>query len=135
MAKVSAAQLAALCQLPRDTVSVPVLGPVIVRGMSGVQRDAFEASCMEGRGKKREFNMRNVRAKLVAFCAVDEHDEPIFPDADALGNIRADVLDPLYTVAAKLSGISKEDEESLGKPLETETPSGSSSSVSLANSA
>jgi hypothetical protein len=57
----------------------------------------------------------------------------LFPDAEALGGIRADVLDPLYTVAAKLSGISKEDEDALGKPLETETPSGSSSSASPAN--
>ena len=132
MPKVTAAQLAALSTLPRETVTVPVLGKVVVVGMSGVQRDAFEASCMEGRGKKREFNMRNVRAKLVSACARDaQDDELLFPDADALGGIRADILDPLYTVAAKLSGISKEDEDALGKPLETETPSGSSSSLSL----
>jgi hypothetical protein len=134
MPKITAAQLAALSELPCETVTVPVIGAVLVQGMSGVQRDAFEASCMEGRGKKREFNMRNVRAKLVAACARDPKDkELLFPDAEALGGIRADVLDPLYTVAAKLSGISKEDEDALGKPLETETPSGSSSSASPAN--
>lgn len=134
MPKVSKEVFARLKAMPTETVSVPILGDVLVIGMSGVQRDEFEASCMEGRGKKREFNMKNVRAKLVASCAHDPVDrERLFVDPTELGDIRADILDPLYTAAAKLSGISKEDEENLGKPLETETPSGSSSSASPAN--
>lgn len=134
MPKVSLDKLKKLKELPSETVAVPILGDVLVIGMSGVQRDEFEASCMEGRGKKREFNMKNVRAKLVAACAHDPQDrELLFPDATELGDIRADILDPLYTAAAKLSGISKDDEEALGKPLGTETPSGTSSSASPAN--
>lgn len=132
MPRVDKGRFDQLKQLPSETVTVPILGPVLVIGMSGVQRDAFEASCMEGRGKRREFNMKNVRAKLVSACAHDPADrEPLFPDPTELGDIRADVLDPLYTSAAKLSGISKEDEDALGKPSEMETPSGSSSSASL----
>ena len=134
MPKVSIDKLKKLKELPSETVAVPILGNVLIIGMSGVQRDEFEASCMEGRGKKREFNMKNVRAKLVAACAHDPHDrEVLFPDATELGDIRADILDPLYTSAAKLSGISKDDEEALGKPLGTETPSGTSSSASPVN--
>lgn len=131
MPKISAAQLAALCDLPHEIVTVPILGDVLVRGMSGVERDAFEASCLEGRGKRREFTTRNVRAKVVAACARDPHDEALlFPDADALGAIRADVLDALFACAARLSGITKEDEESLGKPSAMETPSAISCSPS-----
>lgn len=134
MPKVNKETFAKLKELPSETVAVPIIGNVLVIGMSGVQRDAFEASCMEGRGKKREFNMKNVRAKLVSACAHDPSDrEPLFPDPSELGDIRADILDPLYSSAARLSGISKEDEETLGKPSETETPSGSSSSASPEN--
>ncbi len=126
--------LDALKKLPSETVTVPILGDVLVVGMSGSQRDDFEASCMEGRGKKREFNLKNARAKLVSACAHDPADKAqLFPDAGELGDIRADILDPLYSVAARLSGISKEDEDALGKPLETEIRSDSSSSVSPVN--
>lgn len=127
--------LAQLKALPSEVVTVPVLGAVTVRGMSGLQRDAFEASCMEGKGKKREFNMRNVRAKLVAMCVMGPDGARLFSDSDAeaLGEGRADVLDALYASAARLSGISKEDAEDLGKPSGTETPGGSSSSVSPVN--
>jgi hypothetical protein len=134
MPRISKEKLAKLQELPSEVVSVPAFGDVLVVGMSGVQRDAFEASCMEGRGKKREFNMKNVRAKLVSFCAYDPSDRAqLFPDPSELGDIRADALDPLYTAAARLSGISKDDEENLGKPSETETPSGTSSSLSPAS--
>lgn len=133
MAKVSAETLAALQQLPREVVTVPILGAVTIQGMSGAQRDAFEASCIEERGKKRKFSTQNFRAKLVAFCAVDDDGERLFTDPEALGSIRADVLDRLYGPAARLSGLSKEDEEELGKSLATETPSRTSSSPSPLN--
>jgi hypothetical protein len=103
---------------PTERVAVSALqGDVIVRGMTGAERDAFEVSLVEGRGKRRDVNLRNMRAKLVAFCAVDEQGARLFADADAdaLGQTRADVLDCLYAVAARLSGITKEDEDELGK--------------------
>ncbi len=120
---------------PAQTVAVPELnGEVVVRGMTGTERDAFEASLIEGRGKKRDLNMKNLRAKLVAYCCVDEAGKRIFTesDVDALGTIRADVLNKLFTVAQKLSGITEEDAEDLGKPL-SPAVSGSSSSASRVN--
>ena len=95
-------------------------------------RDA-QIVCIEQRGKKRSFNMQNFRAKVVAECAVDDKGQQVFADVSDLGDCRADVLDPIYTVAAKLSGISKEDEEEMGKSSATETPSTSSSSASPEN--
>ena len=42
-------------------------GTVLVRGMTGKERDAFELSLMQpGRGGRREVNPVNVRAKLAA---------------------------------------------------------------------
>ncbi len=118
---------------PQEIVRIPELGgDVIVRGMTGAERDAFEVSLVEGRGRKREVNLKNLRAKLIAFCCIDENGNRIFSDADAdaLGNIRADVVNRIYTVAQKLSGISEEDADELGKPV-SPTASASSSSLSL----
>jgi hypothetical protein len=115
---------------PQETVKVPELGgDVIVRGMSGSERDAFEASLIEGKGRKRDVNMKNLRAKLVAYCCVDEQGARIFNDSDAaaLGEVRADVLNRIYTVAQRLSGISEEDAEELGQ---VSSPKDSASSSS-----
>lgn len=120
---------------PQEIVPIPELnGDVIVRGMSGAERDAFEAGLMQGRGKNREVNFRNLRAKLVAFCCIDESGQRIFADGDveALGNVRADVLNRLFTVAQRLSGITQEDAEELGKPL-SPAASATSSSASPEN--
>lgn len=121
---------------PQQTVAVPELGgDVIMRGMTGVERDVFEMSCFEGRGKKRDWNMRNMRAKLVAFCCIDEQGKRIFSDHDveALGEVRADVVDRLFGIAQKLSGMKDEDVDELGLTSVTTKPSAISSSASPSN--
>jgi len=105
--------------LPRETVAVPELGgDVIVQGMSGTARDTFEGSMFKQRGKTRELNMQNIRAKLVALCVVDEAGARVFRDEDvpALGLIRADILDRLFSVAQRLSGLREQDIDELGTP-------------------
>lgn len=122
--------------LPTKRVKVPELGgEVIVRGMSGTERDAFEATLFQGKGKNRVANLANVRAKMVAFCCVDENGVRLFTDADAaqLGEVRADILSRLFAPAQQLSGMSDEDIEEMGKPSESPAPSATSSSVSPVN--
>ena len=117
---------------PREVVHVRELsGDVIVRGMTGKERDAFEASCFEGRGKKRDFSMRNLRAKMVACCCIDEQGRRLFTDEDAaeLGAVRADVIDRIFGVAQRLSGMREEDLDELGLSSKTTSPSAISSSV------
>jgi hypothetical protein len=62
-------------------------GSVLVRALSGRERDAWEASLVQMRGKQQVPQMGNVRAKLVVRCCVDENGERLFSDADvkALG--------------------------------------------------
>jgi hypothetical protein len=115
MAKISSDVMAELGKVLQQTVKVPVLGAVIVRGMTGEERDEFEATLITGKGRNRDVNMKNMRAKLVSYCVVDEHGERIFSDVAALGKIRADILNKLFTVAQKLSGISEEDADELGQ--------------------
>ena len=121
---------------PQELVSLAALGgEILVRGMTGRERDAFEASCFEGKGKKRDFNLKDVRAKLVSYCCIDANGHRLFTDGDveALSLVRADLIDKLFAVAQKLSGMREEDLEELGKPSASPIASGSLSSDSHAN--
>jgi hypothetical protein len=102
--------------LPQERVSVPEWsGEVIVRGLTGAERDQFEQSIVEQRGKNTRMNLRNIRGKLVALCVVDEEGNRIFrdEDADALGKKSAAALDRVFSVAQRLSGLRNEDVEEL----------------------
>lgn len=113
---------AAVATLPRETVAVPELGgDVIVQGMSGKQRDEWERSLIIGRGKRRDVDTQNIRARLVVRCLVDEGGQRLLTDADAdlIGNVRVDVLNRIFEVAQRLSGVSDGDIDELKKSSET----------------
>ncbi len=86
-----------------------------MRGLTGAERDAFEQSIVETRGKNTRMNLRNIRAKLVALTVVDEDGNRIFSDedAEALGKKSAAALDRIFAVAQRLSGLRPEDVEEL----------------------
>jgi hypothetical protein len=100
-----------------EEVDVPEWGgTVLVRGMTGRERDAFEMSMLQpGRGGRRTIDPANVRAKLVARCVVDDDGNRLFSDADVaeLGGKSAAAVDRVYAVAARLSGMGAEDQEDL----------------------
>ena len=102
-------QILAAADLPLETVAVPEwpCGKVLMRGLSGTDRDAWEISLWEGQGGERRFVSANMRARLVVRCVVDEAGERVFSDADAepLGQKSGAVLDRLYDVARRLSGM------------------------------
>ena len=105
-------------------------GSVTVRGMTGKERDAFEASILERRGKRMVPNTANVRAKLVARCCLDENGTRLFTDADAeaLGAKSGAAIDRVYEVAARLSGMTDEDIDELVEGFGDPTSADSSSS-------
>jgi hypothetical protein len=99
-----------------EQVAVPEWGgTVLVRGMTGAERDEYEATLVVGKGKNRDVNMRNARAKLVVRCLVDADGKRLFGDADvaALGKKSATALERVFDVARRLSGMSDEDLEEL----------------------
>lgn len=111
-------QILQVSDLDKRTVEVPEWkGEVILRTMTGTERDAWETSLFEIKGKSQKTNMKNMRAKLLAMCIVDEEDKKIFTDKDiqALGEKSSKALNRLYTVASELNGIGVEDEEELVK--------------------
>jgi hypothetical protein len=97
-----------------EEIDVPEWGgSVLVRGMTGRERDAFEMSMLTpGRGGRRQVDPANVRAKLVARCVIDDDGNRLFTDADVaeLGGKSAAAVDRVYAVAARLSGMGGEEE-------------------------
>jgi len=104
--------------LPTEQVPVPEWkGDVLVRSLTGVERDAFEESLYTGQGKDRQQNLSNLRARLAALTVVDENGNRVFSDDDAaqLGEKSAAALDVVFSVAQRLSGLSARDVEKLTK--------------------
>lgn len=104
-------------------------GAVYVRALTGIERDAFEASMVDQRGKSRTINLKNLRARLCALTICDEEGNRLFSDADVeeLGKKSAAALTRVFEVAQRLSGLSQEDVEELGKPSEDGPNEGSTS--------
>lgn len=122
---------------PRATrwVLVPNLGgKVLVRALSGTERDAFESSLVIQRGKTRTMSTANVRAKLCALAIVDPQYYPgelrqAFDEDQIaeLGQVDAGDLSKIYDAAAELSGISEADVEELAGNSNPVASAGSSS--------
>lgn len=120
-----------------EVVEVPEWGgEVVVRGLRGRERDEFEASIMERRGRQMVPNTANIRAKLVVLCCVDDEGKPLFNRADVeqLGEKSGAPIDRIYEVAARLSGMTDEESQELVEDF-TQASGGSSSSPSQNGSA
>jgi hypothetical protein len=91
---------------------------VIVRALTGKQRDEYESSLYKMNGNNVKINLENVRALLVALSCVDKDGNRLFSkqDIEALGDKSASALDKIATVASKLSGLTASDKDNLAKP-------------------
>ena len=103
-----------------EDVDVPEWGgTVVVKSLSGSERDSFEASLVQQRkGGNSSLKLENIRAKLVSKAIIDpDTKEPMFTAADIemLGTKSAAALDRVFSVAQKLSKITDEDIEELEK--------------------
>lgn len=103
----------------RKTEEVPVPewgGSVMIRTLSGRERDEFESSTIKVRGGKREENFANFRARLVSLCMVDETGQRLFKtraEIDMLGNKSVAALQRVFNKAQELNGMSEQDVEEL----------------------
>ena len=87
---------------------------VYVRTMTGKERDHFEQTVADQREGER-FDVRGVRALLVALTLCDENGEGLFTadDVDALNAKSAAALDTLFDVSRRLNHLRPEDVEDL----------------------
>jgi len=91
-------------------VDVPEWGGVVrVRGLSGYDRNLYEASMAQMVGDRMVPEMSNRTAKLVARAIVDEDGNPMFNELDIarLGQKSGIALQRVFDVAEKLSGINQ----------------------------
>lgn len=130
MAILSAAQINAIEDAVTETVPVPEWGgDVIIKGMTGTERDLFEAGMWEG-GK---LDRRNYRSRLLVQVLVNEQGTRLYTNAEAmvLGKRSGKVIDRLYDIAAGLSGLSDAGQEATegnsGAPTEDGADSSSDS--------
>ena len=113
-----------------EVVDVPEWGGrVRVRSLTGAERDRLEQSAVETRGKSRELNMKNLRAKLVALSVIDAKGTRVFQDHDValLGEKSAAALQRVWDVASRLSGLTEQDAEELAKNSGSDQSGGLSS--------
>lgn len=113
-----------------EEVPVPEWGGVVfVKGMTGMERDSFEAAVVQQRGKNMQVNMVNIRAKLAALTVCDEDGVRVFTEQDVkeLGKKSAAALNRIYEVASRLSGITESDVEELAGEIENDPFGGSPS--------
>lgn len=111
----------------QDMVSVDVEvpewgGSIRLRGLHGFERDNFEAKSVQGIGQNVKVNSRNLRARLIAMCAVNEDGSPMFEASDVihLGTKSAKALDRVFDACLRLNGMSQRDVEDLTENLEND---------------
>jgi hypothetical protein len=129
MARLSKEAILAAEDTRTEEVEVPEWGgSVLVRGMTGRERDEFESSMLIQAAGQTARDLRNTRAKLVAKCAVDSDGKRLFADSDvaALGEKSAAALVRVFEVAARLSGLDEEDVAARERDFPEVTGSGSS---------
>jgi hypothetical protein len=128
MKLLSREEILAASDVTTETVNVPEWGgAVLVKALSGAERDRFEASVAERKGKKTRLNMTNVRARLAALAIVDEAGKPLFRpgDVEALGQKSAAGLNRVFDVAMRLAGMRDADLEELTENFPPDQSEGS----------
>jgi hypothetical protein len=109
-------QILECSDLKKEEVQVPEWGgSVFVREMNGADRNAWEASLINEKGK---VNLVNIHARLVSFCVVDEKGNRIFSDADVdlLGKKSGKALSRIVDACQKLNKLTDKDLDEVKKP-------------------
>lgn len=104
--------------LRTEDVSVPEWGGTVrARTLTGAERDAFESSMTVMVKGERQPNVRNLRARLVAACLVDEGGARLFDDGEvaSLGGKSAAALDRVFSICQRLNGFTAADVEDMEK--------------------
>ncbi|MDD5305546.1 MAG: hypothetical protein PHS14_20795 [Elusimicrobia bacterium] len=113
----------------REAVTIPgVTGPVYVRGLTLAERQSLDDSCYSGEGKDRKQDLTRFRPGLLRRTVEGEDGVLLFSDVDepALARLPADVMEPVFDVALRLSGLDRKTE----RQIEGNSGAGQSAGVS-----
>jgi len=134
MALLSRKQIDAATDIDTEDVPMPEWGGTVrVRGMTGTERSAVEATMIASRGQKFEVRadaLKTIRERTVATCLVDENGGRLYGDKEisALGRKSAQSIQRLFDVAQRLSGMSEAETAAIEGNSEA-APSGNSDSA------
>lgn len=131
MAFLSFDDIMAADDLKTEVVPVPEWGgEVIIRMLSGKERDAFEQTLSKTRNGKVERNLENFRARLAAEVLVDENGVKLIKNRtqiDQLGRKSVAALERIVEAATKLNRMSEDDVEEMTKGFDEESDESESS--------
>jgi hypothetical protein len=116
-------EILAAVDVEKELVSVPEWGgDIYIKGMTGAERDKFEASFAQRKGKDVTYNMLNIRAKLASLTICDESGKRLFTEADvmALSQKSAVALQRVFAVAQKLSGFGDDEVKELAEGVKND---------------
>lgn len=105
-------------------------GEVLVRSLTGSERDNYEQSIIEQRkGGDVRYRFDNARAKLCVLSVVDETGKRLFShdDIPKFGSKNSNAVQKVFNKARELSGLSEEDIEELVGNSETDQSESSTS--------
>lgn len=103
--------------IPHEDVEVPEWGVTVrIKGLSGTDRDAYEAKAiaLKNQGQDVELRLADFRAKMLIKCLCDpDTGDRLFGDKEAsqLGRKHGAVLDRLHDIAMRLSGMGRHAKE------------------------
>lgn len=112
-----------------EEVEVPEWGgSVLVRGMTGTERDRFELGMVVHKDKLEE--LAGLRGKVVSWCTLGEDRTQLFTakDVERLGRKNSRALDRIYGVAQRLSGVTEKAAKAAEEDF-TDGQNGASTSV------
>lgn len=119
-----------------EDVDVPEWGEKVrVRGLSGTQRDAYEARSLalkraQGDNVDVELKLQDFRSRMLVHCLHDPDDDSLIfslDDAASLGGKSGAVIDRLFDIARNLSGMGNESKGEAAENLEPGLNVGSTS--------
>lgn len=109
----------------------PIHDDAILRGLSGTERDRFEAAVFKDEGGKRTIDPVYLRARLVSLCLVDDAGNRVYTDdqvTELSDDYPSEVLQTLFSAAQKLNGLDAAAVENAAKNSEG-APTGASPSA------
>lgn len=131
MALLSRDDILSVNDLKRERLEVPEWGgEVLLRTLTGAQRDAFEASMVKNKNGRQVSNYENARAKLVALCLIDEEGRQLFratKEIEMLGQKSVAALQRVYNKCMEMNGMTDEDVEELTEVFDKDADESSTS--------
>ena len=111
-------QILAAEDLSTETIHVPEWGgDVVIKELTGAQKDAFEQTTFTRNGKNYEVNLTDMRARLCAISIVGEDGSRMFCDREikALGGKSAKALDRVFSACQRLNGMTNDEIDEMSK--------------------